>query len=161
MYLTRFEINPRAVTPVNMLAAPQRDASRSARSISRVVRTTPATTGALLWRLDEGAARRRPVRVSPDEPDLTHLVETTGWPTMTWQTRDVRAIPRRLDRRAAVGVPTDARTQCTTCGRVDGDADKRFGHVTARQQTHWFHRRRAARVRIARLRDGDAEPGAA
>src|SRR4051794_5740870 len=94
MHLTRFEINPARRQARAMLASPQRmhAAVLAAFPESR----DESIPGRILWRLDEGHHDVVLYLVSPDKPDLTHLVETIGRPTYGWQTRDYDPFLDRL-----------------------------------------------------------------
>ena len=100
----------------------------------------PPTAGRILWRLDHGAHDAILYIVSPAKPDLTHLVETIGRPTYGWQTRDYAPFLDRLtagDRWAFRLLANPVHNARPADGTQRG---KRFGHVTAAQQTDWFHR---------------------
>jgi CRISPR system Cascade subunit CasE len=134
MHLTRFEINPARRDARSMLASPQR-------MHAAVLAAFPESRddGRILWRLDEGRHDVVLYVVSPDKPDLTHLVETIGRPTYGWQTRDYGPF---LDRLAA-GERWAFRLRANPVHNVrpeEGGRGKRVGHVTAEQQTAWFHR---------------------
>lgn len=137
MHLTRFEINPRRRDARNMLASPQR-------MHAAVLAAFPESRdeGRVLWRLDEGRHDVLLYVVSPDKPDLTHLVETIGRPTYGWQTRDYGGFLERL----AAGERWAFRLQANPVHSArsdDGGRGKRVGHVTVAQQTDWFLRQAA------------------
>lgn len=137
MFMTRFEINPQRRDARAMLAAPQR--MHRAVLAAFPESCDPSAHGRLLWRLDEGQHDVVLYVVSPDKPDLTHLVETIGRPTYGWQTREYGPFLERL----AVGQRWVFRLRANPVHNVrpvDGGRGKRFGHVTADQQTAWFHR---------------------
>ncbi|RCV47341.1 type I-E CRISPR-associated protein Cas6/Cse3/CasE [Marinitenerispora sediminis] len=81
MYLTRTFINPRRRGATAFLDAPQKVHAAVLQSFP----TDPPTKGSdgprVLWRLDRDDPRR-PVLwiVSPDRPDLHHVVDPYGWP---------------------------------------------------------------------------------
>ncbi|MFC7330620.1 type I-E CRISPR-associated protein Cas6/Cse3/CasE [Marinactinospora rubrisoli] len=81
MYLTRAFINPRRRGAPAFLDAPQKVHA----AVLQAFPTDPPTNGGegprVLWRLDRDDPRR-PVLwvVSPDRPDLHHVVEPYGWP---------------------------------------------------------------------------------
>ena len=137
VHLTRFEINPARRDARLILTSPQR-------LHAAVLAAFPESRdepdhGRILWRLDEG--RFDPVLyiVSPDKPDLTHLVETIGRPTYGWQTRDYGPFLDRL----AVGERWAFRLMVNPVHNArpaDGGRGKRVGHVTVAQQTDWMLR---------------------
>ena len=55
--------------------------------------------GRILWRLDT-SARDRSVWlyvVSPEAPDLTHIIEQAGWPMrVQWESKDYTPLPSRI-----------------------------------------------------------------
>lgn len=137
MYLTRFEINPARRESRAMLASPQR---LHAGVLAAFPESLPESEeGRVLWRLDEGNHDVVLYVVSPNKPDLTHLVEQIGRPTYGWQTRDYGPF---LDRLAA-GQRWAFRLQANPVHNVRpgaGTRGKRYAHVTVAQQTEWFLR---------------------
>lgn len=142
MYLTRFEINPQRRDARHYLSSPQRLHAGVLAAFPE--HRESATGGRVLWRVDEGRHDAVLYIVSPDKPDLTHLVETIGRPTYGWQTRDYGPFLERLaegDRWAfrllanpVYNLPNPA-----------GGRGKRVGHVTVDQQLNWFRRQTAKR----------------
>lgn len=137
MHMTRFEINPARRDGRTMLASPQR-------MHAAVLAAFPEARddGRVLWRLDEGRHDVVLYVVSPDKPDLTHLVETMGRPTYGWQTRDYGPFLERL----TAGERWAFRLRANPVHNVpsvDGGRGKRVGHVTVAQQTDWFLRQAA------------------
>lgn len=137
MHLTRLEINPQRRDARLLLASPQRlhAAVLAAFPESR----DDPDEGRILWRVDEGRHDAILYVVSPDKPDLTHLVESIGRPTYGWQTRDYGPFLDRL----AVGNRWAFRLLANPVHntRPDGGGrGKRVGHVTAEQQSDWFVR---------------------
>jgi CRISPR system Cascade subunit CasE len=134
MHLTRFEINVVRRDARTMLASPQR-------MHAAVLAAFPEsrTDGRVLWRLDEMRHDVVLYIVSPDKPDLTHLVETIGRPTYGWQTRDYGSFLDRLStgERWAFRLRANPVHNVRLAGSGRG---KRVGHVTAEQQIAWFHR---------------------
>jgi CRISPR system Cascade subunit CasE len=138
MFLSRFEINIARRSARNLLASPQR-------LHAAVLAAFPAEhrrhtdEGRVLWRVDQHQHHTVLYLVSPQRPDLTHLVESAGWPTTQgWQTRDYTPLLDRLntgDRRAfrLTANPVITRRKSETATR-----SQRFGHVTVEQQTTWL-----------------------
>jgi CRISPR system Cascade subunit CasE len=100
--------------------------------------------GRILWRLDEGRHDHLLYIVSPGEPDLTHLAETAGRPTYSWQSRDYDPFLGRL--RSGQQWAFRLRANPVHNARpADGvSRGKRLAHVTTAQQARWFHRRAEA-----------------
>lgn len=55
--------------------------------------------GRVLWRVDTFGPQSFLLVVSPDKPDLTHLAEQAGWPTLDggWESRSYDGLLGRLD----------------------------------------------------------------
>jgi CRISPR system Cascade subunit CasE len=139
MHLTRFEINPQRRAAREVLASPQRMHA----AVLAAFPESRSDEGRVLWRVDPGAHDAVLYVVSPDKPDLTHLVESIGRPAYGWQTRDYGPFLERL----AVGDRWAFRLCANPVHNVpapDGGRGKRVGHVTAAQQTDWFLRRAEA-----------------
>ena len=137
MYLTRFEINPARRAARSALASPQRLHAGVLAGFPESI--SPAQEGRVLWRLDPGEYDAVLYVVSPDKPDLTHLVEEIGRPTYGWQTRDYGPFLDRL----ADGDRWAFRLLANPVHNVrpaEGGRGKRHGHVTAAQQSEWFLR---------------------
>lgn len=137
MFLTRFQINTARRGARKLLSSPQ---AMHAAVLSGFV--DPATGGdgrpRTLWRLDGSGHDQVLYIVSPDKPDLTHLVEQAGWPTTeTWQTReygDFLASLRPGQRWAFRLTANPVRN-----GRLSHRSEtQRVGHVTVEQQRHWL-----------------------
>jgi CRISPR system Cascade subunit CasE len=138
MFLSRFEFNTARRAARDLLSSPQR-------LHAAVLAAFPAgqndgsDDGRVLWRLDQNRHGTLLYLVSPHRPDLTHLVESSGWPTTQgWDTRDYTPLLDRLttgDRWAfrLAANPVITRRKDDTATR-----SQRFGHVTVAQQTAWL-----------------------
>lgn len=138
MYLTRFEINPQRLAARAFLASPHRIHAGVMSAFSDASHDS-AAEGRVLWRVDPGDHDAVLYVVSPEKPDLTHLVEQVGRPTYGWQTRDYGPF---LDRLTA-GDRWAFRLRANPVHNVlppEGGRGKRHGHVTAVQQSEWFRR---------------------
>ncbi len=135
-YLSRLKLNPARRAGRNILSSPQ--AMHAAVLAAFPGRLADRTQERVLWRLDPGDGEVLLYVVSPEPPDLTHLVEQAGWPTLqTWETRDYSALLDAL----AVGQCWDFRlTANPTRSRPAGEGQRsqRFGHVTVAQQQEWL-----------------------
>jgi|SRR6185312_3749024 len=136
MYFTRMALNPARRGTRFLQTSPQAMHAAVLSAFPPGV-ATQNTEGRVLWRLDRSKHEVFLYVVSPESPDLTHLIEQAGWPTSsTWQTRDYApmlgqitagqhyvfrlvANPVRQPREAELG-------------------GKRVGHVTAAQQQEWL-----------------------
>lgn len=142
MYLTRFEINPARRAARVVLASPQRLHAGVLAGFPESLNAPEG--GRVLWRLDTGEHDAVLYVVSPEKPDLTHLVEEIGRPTYGWQTRDYGPFLDRL----APGDRWAFRLRANPVHNVrppGGGRGKRHGHVTAAQQTAWFDAQAARR----------------
>jgi CRISPR system Cascade subunit CasE len=137
VHLTRFEINPQRRAARHILASPQR---LHAAVLAAFPSEQPAPDGGrVLWRLDQGRHDPLLYVVSPTEPDLTHLVESIGRPTYGWQTKDYRPFLDKLAEADRWAFRLRA-NPVHNAPDPAGGRGKRFGHVTAEQQTAWLLR---------------------
>lgn len=138
MFLTRFEINPARRAARALLASPQKLHAAMLDAFP-AGQAAPGERGRLLWRIDQHQHQVVLYLVSPRQPDLTHLVESIGWPTTQgWDTRDYTPLLDRLapgDRWAfrLTANPVHSHRKSQESGR-----SQRFGHVTVSQQTAWL-----------------------
>lgn len=95
MYLTRFQINPHRRSATKLLASPQ---VMHAAVLAGFPDAEATDEGRVLWRIDRSGARQLLIIASPARPDLTHLVEQAGWPSLesSWETRDFTSVLDRL-----------------------------------------------------------------
>jgi CRISPR system Cascade subunit CasE len=141
MYLTRFRVNTGRLGARRLLGSPQALHAAVMTSFAEPLRNDDAGPR-VLWRLDNtSAADTHLYIVSPDKPDLTHLVEQAGWPTTGgWDTYDYRPLLSRLragDRlafRLTVNPVHSIR-------RKDGEPTKLTAHITPRHQLAWLLQR--------------------
>lgn len=160
MYLTRFQINPARRAARRLLSSPHvmHGAVRAAFPVATDYERAGART---LWRLDTPAPGTVHLYlVSPGEPDLTHLIEQVGWPTMraqTWVTRDYAGLLGSL--RAGQEWAFRLTANPTHSGRKTDDAKEtqRFGYLREHEQVEWLGRR-AARHGFALASQGDGRP---
>ncbi len=137
MFLTRMAINPARRQSRFLLGSPQ---ALHAAVLAAFPPGTPTETdsGRVLWRVDEGQDHAIWLYVvSPENPDLTHLVEQAGWPTQSaWETRDYNPFLERI----AAGQRWAFRLTANPTRTVTDEAgiSRRLGHVTAEQQQNWL-----------------------
>ncbi|MFK8909820.1 type I-E CRISPR-associated protein Cas6/Cse3/CasE [Streptomyces sp. YS-3] len=146
MYLTRFPINTARSGARRLLASPHLMHG----AVNMAFPTLPQRDGQaprVLWRLDPAPAGRADLfLVSPQRPDLTHLVEQAGWPALGqpgWTTFDYGEFLDRLK-------PGDTWGFRLTANPVhyihqpqdaEGAPTKRTAHVTPRHQIGWLLKR--------------------
>jgi CRISPR system Cascade subunit CasE len=146
MFLSRFRVNVRRPGARRLLSSPQ---AMHAAVMSSFPNLLPADAPApdaprVLWRLDhQAAADVHLYIVSPDRPDLTHLVEQAGWPAVAdaqapgWQTKPYGAL---LDRLAA-GDRWAFRLTANpvhSIRRTDDEPRKITAHLTPVHQMKWL-----------------------
>lgn len=137
MFLTQFEVNIARRQAQALLASPRR-------MHGAVEASFPPgdPEGRVLWRVDRYERRTLLYIVSPGRPDLMHLVEQAGWPTVqaAWRTASYTPVLDGL----AVGQRYQFRLEANPTRSVpsrDGTRGKRVGHVTSSQQWQWFAER--------------------
>lgn len=134
MYLTRYVVNPARRGTRRLLASQQRV---HAAVLSGFPPGLP--TGRVLWRLDQSGHRTELFIASAAKPDLTHLVEETGWPTSsTWETADYQPFLDRLEagQRWAFRLTANPVRRTTPTG--PGSRGQVKAHVTPAQQEGWL-----------------------
>ncbi|MGW7349931.1 type I-E CRISPR-associated protein Cas6/Cse3/CasE [Streptomyces sp. NPDC054784] len=148
MYLTRFRVNVARSGARYLLSSPQRLHAAVLAGFPGLP-TDPAARPRVLWRLDHGdRADVRLYVVSPDRPDLTHLVEQAGWPTLAepdapgWESRPYRPFLGRLAKGDRWSFRLTA-NPVHSIRRKDGEPTKRTAHVTPRHQLGWLLEQRA------------------
>lgn len=123
-------------------------------------RSGGASDGRPLWRLDEGPSGTLLYLVSPEKPDLTHLVEQAGWPTTTgWKTLDYAPFLAALQEGSAWEFRLAA-NPTHSIGGAPGVRGKRVGHVTVAQQRDWLTKRAESlgfRIPVVEIEGDDGE----
>jgi CRISPR system Cascade subunit CasE len=142
MFLTRMPLNPARRGCKFLLASPQ--AMHAA-----VLSAFPPGTdvdglqGRVLWRVDFQHPHVYLYIVSPEEPDLTHLVEQAGWPlASSWETVSYAPRLSRLETGEVMAFRLTANP--VKQSRDPEMLGKRLPHVTAAQQRDWLLRRSEA-----------------
>ncbi|MEV0254739.1 type I-E CRISPR-associated protein Cas6/Cse3/CasE [Streptomyces sp. NPDC050732] len=147
MYLTRFRVHTARPGARRLLSSPQSLHAAVMASFPHLLPTTAAGAGEeprVLWRLDHNAnAEVFLYIVSPDQPDLTHLVEQAGWPaahnpdTPGWQSRPYTPFLNRL----ATGDIWQFRLTANPVHQIrrkEGEPTKRTAHLTPVHQQGWL-----------------------
>ncbi|MEU9748390.1 type I-E CRISPR-associated protein Cas6/Cse3/CasE [Streptomyces niveus] len=152
MYLTRFRVNTARPGARRLLSSPQSLHAAVMSAFPGLLPTSPDSPGTrdngaprVLWRLDHNArAEVFLYLVSPDRPDLTHLVEQTGWPTAAlnpetpgWQTRPYTPFLDRLTEGDNWAFRLTA-NPVHQIRRKDGEPTKRTAHLTPVHQMRWL-----------------------
>lgn len=136
MYLSRMAINVARRQARFLLSSPQ---AMHAAVLSSFAPTVPTETeeGRVLWRVDRVDDHTVWLYlVSPESPDMTHLVEQAGWQAQgAWETREYGAFLARI----TAGQQWAFRLLANPVRTVtEGGVGKRKGHVTAEQQEGWL-----------------------
>ncbi|MBD0842050.1 MULTISPECIES: type I-E CRISPR-associated protein Cas6/Cse3/CasE [unclassified Streptomyces] len=152
MYLSRFRINTARPGARRLLSSPQSLHAAVMVSFPRLLPTatagpgTPAEGPRVLWRLDHNASAEVFLYVvSPDRPDLTHLVEQAGWPAAAaadpdnpgWQTRPYAPFLDRLEQGSTWAFRLTA-NPVHHIRRKDDEPIKRTAHLTPVHQMAWL-----------------------
>ncbi|MBA0050165.1 type I-E CRISPR-associated protein Cas6/Cse3/CasE [Streptomyces sp. AJS327] len=143
MYLTRFRANIARADARRLFGSPHLLHGAVSMSFPR----PPGRDGAgprVLWRLDHDASHQTSLFiVSPDRPDLTHLVEQAGWPASDvpgWDTYDYGAFLGGLNQGDVWGFRLTANPvhHVRLPGQPEGARTKRLAHRTPKHQTTWL-----------------------
>lgn len=136
MYLTQMPLNQARRGSKFLLASPHSMHAAVMSSFPPQV-STRTTDGRVLWRVDHNQHEVLLFIVSPEKPDLTHMVEQAGWPiASTWQTRNYDPFLDSLTTGQFFSFRLTANPVRQT--RDSKHAGKRLGHVTVLQQRDWL-----------------------
>ncbi|MBH5337622.1 type I-E CRISPR-associated protein Cas6/Cse3/CasE [Streptomyces pactum] len=150
MYLTRFRFNTARPEARRLLGSPHRLHG----AVNMAFPEPPPREGTgprVLWRLDSAPANRVDLFISsPSPPDLTHLVEQAGWPSLGEQGWSTFAYGEFLDA-LRQGDIWAFRLTANPVHHIRRDVDapgtptRRTAHVTPRHQIGWLlkHQERA------------------
>ncbi|MEV0924882.1 type I-E CRISPR-associated protein Cas6/Cse3/CasE [Streptomyces spongiicola] len=146
MFISRFRVNTARSGARRLLSSPQPLHAAVMSSFPGILpsdRPAPAAPR-VLWRLDQRSRAEVLLHiVSPDRPDLTHLVEQAGWPAAAdpanpgWQTRPYTPL---LDRLGA-GDRWEFRLTANpvhNIRRKEGEPRKTTAHLTPTHQMGWL-----------------------
>ncbi|OIV39170.1 type I-E CRISPR-associated protein Cas6/Cse3/CasE [Mangrovactinospora gilvigrisea] len=143
MYLTRFRINTGRNEARRLLSSPQR-LHGAVNMAFPDLPTRDGTGPRVLWRLDAAPGGRTDLLISsPQRPDLTHLAEQAGWPSLGQQGWTTFAYGEFLDSLANNDVWA-FRLTANPVHHIRRDEDpvgaptKRAAHVTVRHQVGWL-----------------------
>jgi CRISPR system Cascade subunit CasE len=138
MYLSRFDVNTARRAARDLLASPHK-LHGAVQAAFPPGQADAGEAGRVLWRLDTYPHQVTLYLVSPHRPDLTHLVESVGWPaTHGWDTREYTPLLDRLrvgDRWAFRLTANPVRSARKNDTATD---TQRLGHTTVTQQTRWL-----------------------
>lgn len=162
MYLSRFRFNTARMGARRILASPRHlhAAVLHAFPEPELLQSDEAR---ILWRLDRDSRHSALLYIaSPEEPDLTHLVEQAGWPARGivggWDTRPYDKLLAALER----GQQWAFRLTANPVHYVRKSPDRpkqRLAHVTAEQQLKWLLDR-CGRHGFTVAEKADGEPNA-
>lgn len=155
MYFTRMKLNPGRRGTRFLLASPQRVHAAVLQAFP-----TREDDDRVLWRIDRPSRHEVALYiVGKGEPDLTHVIEQAGWPTIpeaTWQTANYKPFLAGLD----VGQEWVFRVRVNPVVRRRDEKKKvhTIPHLTAAQQESWF-RDRADSIGVTIGSAGDSGAG--
>ncbi|MGW7433296.1 type I-E CRISPR-associated protein Cas6/Cse3/CasE [Streptomyces sp. NPDC054861] len=159
MFLTRFRLNTGRPGARKLMSSPQAMHAAVMTAFPGLLPSQTGTPGAprVLWRLDHTArAEVMLYIVSPEAPDLTHLVEQAGWPAAAaanphspgWQTRPYGPLLDNLTQGSTWAFRLTA-NPVHHIRRKDSEPTKRTAHLTPTHQTAWLlNRQEGAGFRI-------------
>ncbi|MFJ3159691.1 type I-E CRISPR-associated protein Cas6/Cse3/CasE [Streptomyces kanasensis] len=148
MYLTRFRVNTARPGSRRLLSSPQVIHAAVMSSFPHLLPSSDDTPR-VLWRIDHNArAEILLYIVSPDQPDLTHLVEQAGWPAAAvnatadprlrgWQTYPYAPFLERITTGSTWGFRLTA-NPVHHIRRKEGEPKKRTAHITPGYQMQWL-----------------------
>ena len=163
MHLTRFRFNTHRPGARKLLSSPQALHAAVLGGFPELLPGEPpgAPGGPrVLWRVDRNArAEVFLYVVSPDRPELTHLVEQAGWPRAEpdtwWKTHDYSGFLSRLETGQTWGFRLTA-NPVHSIRRKDGEPTKPTAHVTPRHQAGWLlKKQQGCGFEVVRRKDPD------
>ncbi|MEU0769521.1 type I-E CRISPR-associated protein Cas6/Cse3/CasE [Streptomyces albogriseolus] len=146
MFLSRFRVNTARPGARRLLSSPQAMHAAVMSSFPHILPSDSPAPDAprVLWRLDQRArAEVLLYVVSPDRPDLTHLVEQAGWPAVAgpqnpgWQTMPYAPLLDRLTAGERWAFRLTA-NPVHTIRRKEGEPRKLTAHLTPVHQMGWL-----------------------
>lgn len=150
MYISRMPINTARPGAARLVGSPYRMHAAVERAFPPQTEHAEDDEGRILWRLDTSAYNRSALYlyiVSPEKPDLSHIVEQAGWPENPGcETKDYTLL---LDRVQA-GQVWSFRLKANTVRKAlvdkgatprDGVVGSLQGDVTPEQKVEWLARR--------------------
>ncbi|MFF9497174.1 type I-E CRISPR-associated protein Cas6/Cse3/CasE [Streptomyces flaveolus] len=146
MFISRFRVNTARPAARRLLSSPQAMHAAVMSAFPHILPSDSPQQGAprVLWRLDQQArAEVLLYIVSPDRPDLTHLVEQAGWPAVAsrenpgWQTRPYAPLLDRLTAGDHWAFRLTA-NPVHTIRRKEGEPRKLTAHLTPVHQMGWL-----------------------
>ncbi|MFD9540847.1 type I-E CRISPR-associated protein Cas6/Cse3/CasE [Streptomyces sp. NPDC060022] len=149
MFLTRFRVNTARPGARRLLSSPQVLHAAVMSSFPALLPTDPPPSDGsrVLWRLDHTArAEVMLYVVSPDRPDMTHLVEQAGWPAAAshsapgWESRPYGPFLDRLTAGDQWAFRLTA-NPVHHIRRKDNEPTKRTAHITPAHQMGWLLQR--------------------
>ncbi len=136
-FLTRLEINRRRRAARKYLGSPQV-------MHAAVEAAFPAHQAGerRLWRVDSTGEAVWLYIVSATRPDLTHVLEDIGRPTIsTWETKDYQPFLEHLENGQVWAFRLTANPTHSGRKKIGASDTQRFGHVTVSQQEEWLVKR--------------------
>lgn len=141
MFMSRFQLNTARQGARRLLSSPHLMHGAVMAAFPERPHPQPGGEPRILWRIDYARPSKALLYiVSPQRPDLTHLVEQAGWPTTSsWETHDYSAFLGRL----AAGETWGFRLTANPVHSVPqgpGKRGKRHAAITPQHQLEWLLR---------------------
>lgn len=136
MFFSSFQINPVRRGAQRLLASPH---ALHAAVLAGFPDPAATSEGRVLWRLDNREHDVRLFIVSPTQPDMTHLAEQAGWPSLpeTWDAKPYGKLLDRVTEGQTYHFRLTANPTRSTRAQ-HGERGKPRGHVTVTQQEQWL-----------------------
>jgi len=138
VFLTRFQINPHRRSASKLLASPQ---VMHAAVLASFPDAGPSAEGRVLWRLDRSGSKHLLIIASPIKPDLAHLVEQAGWPSLEsgWEARDYRPLLNRISEEQQWAFRLTANPTHALAPEPGQKRGRVLAHRTVEHQTRWLN----------------------
>ncbi|MBM7052132.1 MULTISPECIES: type I-E CRISPR-associated protein Cas6/Cse3/CasE [unclassified Rothia (in: high G+C Gram-positive bacteria)] len=134
-YFSRILLNPQRREARKLIASPQ--AMHAAVLASFPPDSPVSKDSRVLWRLDIQGASYTLYIQSPEEPDLRHLQESSGWESRPGETAPLGKLLNKLEKGQSWGFRFTG-NPVKSLPVADGKRGKVVPHVTAEQQLGWL-----------------------
>lgn len=139
-WFSRVMLNPQRRGAQKLMGSPQAMHAAVMAAFAPGALENSSTEGRVLWRLDSRHPEHTLYVVSPEEPDLQHVVEQAGWATSTADMTDYSRFLNQL----RLGQEWRFRLRANPVKSVKEEGSSRgklLPHVTPAQQLEWLKSR--------------------
>lgn len=139
MFMSRFQFNTARQGARRLLSSPRLMHGAVMAAFPDRPHPQPGGEPRILWRVDQARPSKTLLYiVSPQRPDLTHLVEQGGWPTTSaWETHDYSAFLGRITAGETWAFRLTA-NPVYSVPQGPGKRGKRHAAITPRRQLEWL-----------------------